>query len=101
MSTGAIWLATMADADLVPCLITETSTWKFTIRFGAPVPRQYLGTAPDMQAIGVHLLREFSQVVSRYPEQCKMRLARAMWPLSEIEAQRSGVPQTAVVSESV
>jgi lauroyl/myristoyl acyltransferase len=83
MSTGAIRLATMAEADLVPCLITEISTWKFAIHFGTPVPRHYLGRSPDMQAIGAHLLKEFSKVVSRYPEQCKMRLSRAMWPLPE------------------
>ena len=83
MSTGAIRLATMADADVVPCLMAETSTWKFAIHFGTPVPRHYLGTSPDMQAIGAHLLKEFSKVVSRYPEQCKMRLSRAMWPLTE------------------
>jgi lauroyl/myristoyl acyltransferase len=101
MSTGAIRLATMADADLVPCLIAETSTWRFAIRFGAPVPRQYLGKVPDMQAIGAHLLKEFSQVVSRYPEQCRMRLARAMWPLAENGAKRSAVSHTVTVSESV
>jgi hypothetical protein len=83
MSTGAIWLASMADADLVPCSIVETSTWKFTIHIGTPVPRHYLGRSPDMQAIGTHLLMEFSKVVSRYPEQCKMRLSRAMWTLTE------------------
>lgn len=100
MSTGAIRLATMADADLIPCLIVEVCTWKFTIHFGAPVPRQYLGNAPDMQAIGTHLLNEFSQVVRRYPEQSKMRLARAMWPLTEKGARRSGVSQTVTASES-
>ena len=83
MSTGAIRLAIMAAADVVPCLIAETSTWKFAIHFGTPVPRHYLDRSPDMQAIGAHLLKEFSKVVSRYPEQCKMRLSRAMWPLPE------------------
>jgi len=83
MSTGAIRLAIMGDADLIPCLIAETSTWKFTIHFGAPVPRHYLDRSPDMQAVGAHLLNEFSKVISRYPEQCKMRLSRAMWPLPE------------------
>ncbi len=101
MSTGAIRLATMADAELIPCLIAEICTWKFAIRFGASVPRQYLGKVPDMQAIGAHLLKEFSQVVSRYPEQCKMRLARAMWPLAENGANRSAVSQTVTVSGSV
>ena len=29
MATGAIRLAAMADAELIPCLITETASWKF------------------------------------------------------------------------
>ncbi len=85
MATGAIRLAAMTGADLVPCLIAETATWKFVIYFGTPVPRQYLGNSPDMQTIGTHLLKEFAKVVTRYPEQGKMRMLRAMWPLPENE----------------
>jgi lauroyl/myristoyl acyltransferase len=81
MATGAIQLAVMANAKLIPCLIAETGTWKFAIHFGTPVPRNYLGNAPNMQAIGVHLLAEFSKVITRYPEQCKQRLLHAMLPL--------------------
>jgi lauroyl/myristoyl acyltransferase len=83
MATGAIQLAAMTGAELIPCLITESASWKFAIHFGTPVPQDYLGNSPDMQAIGTHLLREFSKVVTRYPEQCKMRLLRAMLPLPE------------------
>ena len=83
MATGPIRLAQMLDADLVPVLIVETSTWKYTIHFGTPVPQHYLGNPPDMQAIGTHLLQEFSKVITRYPEQCNMRLLRAMFPLPE------------------
>jgi lauroyl/myristoyl acyltransferase len=86
MATGAIQLAAMTGAELIPCLITETSSWRFTIHFGTPVPRHYLGDSPDMQAIGVHLLHEFSKVVTRYPQQCKMRLLRAMLPPAENRA---------------
>ncbi len=46
MSPGALQLAIMANADLIPCLIAEICTWKFAIHFGAPVPRQYLGKVP-------------------------------------------------------
>lgn len=97
MSTGAIRMAAMADADLIPCMIAETSTWKFTIYFGKPIPRELLGKSPDMQAIGAHLLREFSQVVSRYPAQCKMRLSRSMWPLPN--EQTSGPVDAAAVGD--
>jgi lauroyl/myristoyl acyltransferase len=83
MATGAIRLARMLDAELVPVLIVETSTWKYTIHFGTPVPQHYLCHPPDIQAIGTHLLQEFSKVITRYPEQCNMRLLRAMFPLPE------------------
>jgi hypothetical protein len=81
MATGAIRLAAMADAELIPCLITEPASWQFVLHFGTPVPRGYLGKSPDMQAIGAHLLSEFSKVITRYPEQCRPRLLSAMSPL--------------------
>jgi hypothetical protein len=80
MATGAIRLAAMADADLIPCLIRETTTWKFSIHFGEPVPRDYFGSSPDLQAIGRHLLNEFSKVITRYPEQCRSTLLSAISP---------------------
>ena len=83
MATGAIRLAQMAGARLIPCLITEDSTWRFTIHIGTEVPPEWIGRSPDMHAIGTHLLREFSKVITRYPVQCKMRCLRAMWPLPE------------------
>jgi hypothetical protein len=83
MATGPIRLAQMLDAALVPVLIVETSTWKYTIHFGSPVPQRYLGSPPDMEAIGTHLLQEFSKVITRHPEQGNMRLLRAMCPLPE------------------
>ncbi|MEO6871227.1 MAG: hypothetical protein ABI233_03285 [Chthoniobacterales bacterium] len=92
MSTGAIRMAAMTNADLVPCLIAETSVWQFTIHFGKPIPRELLAKSPDMQAIGAHLLKEFSEVIRRYPAQCKMRLSRSMWPLPE---EASAIPPAA------
>ena len=77
MASGAIHLAAMADATLIPCLIAETAPWKFTIRFGTSVPQTYLRQSPDLQAAGAHLLREFSQVITRHPEQCRSRLLSA------------------------
>jgi hypothetical protein len=81
MATGAISFAALADAELIPCLITEPSSWRFVIHFGTPVPRDYLGKRPDLQAIGTHLLGEFAKVITRYPEQCKSRFLSAFSPL--------------------
>jgi lauroyl/myristoyl acyltransferase len=81
MATGAIRLAAMAGAELIPCLITETASWKFVIHFGPPVPRHYLDNSPDMLAVGAHLLGEFSKIITRYPEQCNSTLLSALSPL--------------------
>ena len=80
MATAAIRLAAMAEAALVPCLIRETAPWEFVISFGNPVPQEYQGDSPDLQAAGVHLLKEFSKIITRYPEQCRTRLLFAMSP---------------------
>ena len=78
MAAGAIRLAAMADAELIPCLISETGSWRFAIHFGDPVPRAYLRDPPDLQAVGAHLLGEFSKVITCYPEQCRPRLLSAL-----------------------
>jgi lauroyl/myristoyl acyltransferase len=81
MATGAIRLAQMANADLIPCLIRETGSLEFVLHFGAPVPRGYLGDSADLQLVGAHLLGEFSKVIARDPEQCRLRFLSAMSPL--------------------
>jgi lauroyl/myristoyl acyltransferase len=101
MATGAVRLAAMTGADLIPCLIAETGTWRFAIHFGTPVPREYLGRTPDMQAIGTHLLTEFSKVVTRYPDQAKMRMLRAMWPLGEVERSVAPAPSAGMAQAQV
>ena len=80
MASGAIRLAAMANAELIPCLIRETGSWRFAIWFGAPVPREYLGNSPDLQSVGAHLLNEFSKLITRYPEQCRARFLSALGP---------------------
>ena len=80
MATGAIRLATLAEAELVPCVIVENGTWNFIIHFGEPVPEEFLSGTPDMTAIGTHLLTEFSKVIVRFPEQCKPRFLSSISP---------------------
>jgi len=94
MATGATRLAIMADADLIPCLISEISSWRFVIHFGDPVPRAYLGDPPDLQAVCAHLLGEFSKVITSYPEQCRPELLSA-FTLGSDAAEVSAVAQAA------
>ena len=78
MAAGAIRLAAMADADLIPCLIAETGPWRFAIHFGEKVPREYLQHSCDLEPISRHLVREFSKVIAAYPEQCRERFLSAL-----------------------
>jgi lauroyl/myristoyl acyltransferase len=80
MATGAIRLAASADAELIPCLILESAPWHFTLHFGTPVPRTYLGRSPDVRAAAAHLLSEFLKVVTLCPEQCGRRLLSCISP---------------------
>jgi lauroyl/myristoyl acyltransferase len=86
MATGATRLAQMTGARLIPCMITEDRSWRFTVHIGTPAPQEWVERAADMQQIGTHLLGEFSKVITRYPEQCKMRCLRAMWPVAKDQA---------------
>lgn len=82
MSTGAIRLAAMTNAEMIPCLMVERDTWDFAIHFGSPVPQRYLGRSPDMKAAATHLLNELLQVVTRYPSQCGHRLLSCITPMT-------------------
>ena len=73
LATGAIRIAALTDADLIPCLTTVAGGWRFTIHFGAPVPPRYLGSAPDIPGAALHLLKEFMFVVRQDPAQCGYR----------------------------
>jgi lauroyl/myristoyl acyltransferase len=89
MATGAIRLAALADAELIPCLIIETASWHFTLHFGKPVPKRYLGRTPDLEAAAAHLLDEFLQVVTRYPLQFGHRLLSCISPSTPAEGSQS------------
>jgi len=78
MATGAIRLAAISGAELVPCLIRETASWEFVIHFGNPVPQNYLSGSPDLKGAAAHLLKEFLQVIRTYPEHCNHRLLSAI-----------------------
>lgn len=81
MASGAIRLAAMTGADLVPCLIAVTGQWRFTIHFGDAVPRCHLGAMPNLEAAASHLLEEFQPVLRRQSAQSGFRLLSCLSPL--------------------
>jgi lauroyl/myristoyl acyltransferase len=89
MATGAIRLARLAKAELIPCLIVETASWDYAIHFGTPVPGCYLGNPPNLKAAAAHLLKEFLKVVTCYPTQCSHRLLSCISPAAVEEDHQS------------
>ena len=85
MATGAIRLAIMRDADLIPCLIVATNSWQYAIHFGAPVAwRDYLRGGPDLKEVAARLLAEFLPIMARHPSQCGPRLLSCITPAAGI-----------------
>lgn len=91
LASGAIRLAAITGAELIPCLISEEGTWNFVLHFGAPVPQEYLGRLPNVMAAAMHLLQESLRIVAQDPSQCGFRL------LSRI-TQRTEKPVPAVLN---
>ncbi len=84
LASGAIRLAMMRDALLVPCLIAATHPWRYTIYFQSPL------TCPDPSAdsgevarIAACLRDQFLPVLARYPTQCSPRLLSSILPREE------------------
>lgn len=86
LTTGALRMAAVSGADVVPCLITfEKGAWNVGVHFGSPVPREYLGRQPDIDAAASHLIGEFLPVVTSYPHLMSPRFLRCMTS-SDVEA---------------
>ncbi|MGI8432082.1 MAG: hypothetical protein ACR2MW_07330 [Chthoniobacterales bacterium] len=73
LASGPMRIAAATDAELIPCLTTVGSGWNFTIHFGRPVPRQFLGRSPDLESAALHLLQEFLAIVRQAPAQSGYR----------------------------
>ena len=78
MAAGAVRLALRTGAELIPCSIIDEGRWRFTIRFGEPVPRELLLSKNDWPAAGKHLMGQMIPIFRRWPEQCRPDLIRCL-----------------------
>jgi lauroyl/myristoyl acyltransferase len=78
MATGAVRMAILHQAELVPCLIVDEGRWHFRMHFGRPVPKEFLTAQPDWNRAGKHLLEEMMPVFQAHPEQCLSDLTRCL-----------------------
>jgi lauroyl/myristoyl acyltransferase len=70
LSPGALRLAALAGAAVLPCLISADPGMGFTIHIGEPVPYDYVTDRRRHEAACQWLLHGFSAVLREYSEQC-------------------------------
>jgi Bacterial lipid A biosynthesis acyltransferase len=75
MSTGAMRLAVLYRAELIPCVIIDEGHWRFQIKLGRPVPSEYLAVEADWIHAGKHLLKEMLPHFRDHPDQLTEQLA--------------------------
>ena len=78
MATGAVRLAIRQQAELIPCAIIDEGGWYFCIKFGRPVPGEFLSAETDWSRAGKYLLDEMIPVFQAHPEQCRPDLTRCL-----------------------
>ncbi len=79
LATGALRLAALSGGEVIPCLITfERGAWNVGLHFGAPVPEEYLGPTPDLNAAASHIMGEFLPIITSHPHLISPRLLKAM-----------------------
>jgi len=78
MASGAVRLAIRHQAELIPCNIIDEGNWRFRIRLGRPVPRDFLTADADWFRAGKHLLDEMLPDFHAHPKQCTTDLIRCL-----------------------
>jgi lauroyl/myristoyl acyltransferase len=80
MSTGAMRLAVLYQAELIPCVVIDEGRWRFHIKLGRPVPAEYLAAGTDWSHAGKHLLKEMLPHFRDHPDQLTEHLAGHFQP---------------------
>jgi lauroyl/myristoyl acyltransferase len=92
MANGAVRMAMRRGAELIPCSIVETDTWRFQIRLGPPVPASVMASR-DAVIVGKHLLDAMLPALREYPEQCTGRLFKQFRRAEPKNNYSDGVPR--------
>ena len=67
MASGAVRLAIHNQAELIPCILADEGGWRYRLRLGKPVPREYLASEKDWFRAGKHLLDEMRPDFHAHP----------------------------------
>jgi hypothetical protein len=78
MAPGALRLAAMAEAVVIPCLIKIRPCLRSTIYFGDPLPHHVVSRRDRHPSACEHILRELGPWIAAQPEQSAPSLVRAL-----------------------
>jgi lauroyl/myristoyl acyltransferase len=78
VGTGAFRLAAIANAAVVPCLMTAPRGLAIEIYFGRPVPDPYVSDPRQHSAAAAHVVQELFPLIRALPEQSADHLLRAI-----------------------
>jgi hypothetical protein len=70
LSPGALRLAAIVDAVVIPCLIQSPYGLASTIYFGKTVPDDHIADPRNHAAACEHIVREILPILETSPEQC-------------------------------
>ena len=74
MNGGAIRLAAMTGASIIPCLMRSGPFFSMTVTLGEPVPEADMADPKRLSSVCDHLLRQFLPVLRAAPEECSAEL---------------------------
>ncbi len=77
VGAGVVRLAAIADAAVVPCLMTAPRGLAVELHFGNAVPEEHVADPRQHSAAAEYIVRELLPLVRARPEQCVDHLLRA------------------------
>jgi lauroyl/myristoyl acyltransferase len=83
MATGAVRIAINNQADVIPLSIVDEGRWRFRLKFGRPVPHEFLADNSDWTLAGKHILDEMIPHFKAHPDHCLPDLTRCLKPVGQ------------------
>jgi lauroyl/myristoyl acyltransferase len=84
VASGPIRLAIRHEAELIPCIVTDKGHWHFRVKFGPPVPQEFLQAGEETEAVKP-LMDAIVPELRAHPEQCLERVINLFRPAAPSE----------------
>ncbi|HYI23357.1 MAG TPA: hypothetical protein VEX62_12080 [Candidatus Limnocylindrales bacterium] len=79
LSSGGFRIARLAEATVVPIIVTDDGRWRYKIHVGEPVPQELI-TAGDDEAAATHVAKQLMPIAATRPSEAAITLVGAAFP---------------------